>query len=321
MGCNDKFFIEQTNIIKETWAKNIINKTYSNISFMSYVGSETYEIYNDEDYILTVKCEDDLDNTFKKTIYALKWIENNNIEYDYIFRTNTSTYINVPLLNAIVQQLTDENIVYASDIYSLTEGNCPEPLNIYGRGNGILISKKMVNVLIKESINLLYLNIVDDMAIGNILNSYWIKQNKDYTKYIKGLCHAWYKAVDYVNIVGGEKPDYILCTYDNDNGDFDFLKKFVTIQTKMYYHREDESDNYRELNNIMINNIDDNIEETVKFNMNYGENPNIFIGSILGYIPFNRWKDISRDTLWKIEANNKASNDIYRYKFVNKPLL
>jgi hypothetical protein len=322
MSCSDNFFEQQVNQIKETWAIDVINNKYENIDFIYYRGDENINsnvIYNESKKELILRCEDDLDNTFKKTVYAFDWISENK-EYDYIFRTNTSTYVNIELLNAFIQSLDDDNITYTSELYSLIEANTPKPMYIYGRGNGLIISKKMINVIRNDGINLLYFNITDDIAIGNILNSYWIKQNKNYLDYIKSYTHGWFKAVKHTMFVGG-KPDYLLCTFDNKNTDFEFLKKFITIQTKMYYSRNLEEENYNELHNIIYNNVDKDIENTIQFINNYSNNPNIFIGSIIGYIPLSEWKEIPREKMWYAQAYNKADNDIYKDVFKNKKLL
>ena len=113
MSCQDEFFQNQVNTIKEMWAKPILEGKYPNIDFIVYEGGYDKHSYDKENHILKVRCEDDLDNTYKKTYYAFNLI-NNNIEYDYIFRTNTSTYVNVDLLNKFIQSLDDDNIVYTS---------------------------------------------------------------------------------------------------------------------------------------------------------------------------------------------------------------
>lgn len=327
MSCNNDFFNAQVNKIKETWASNIINGKYPNIDFLSYKGSLDYisHDYNEQNNELIIRCEDDLENTFKKTIYALEYINKLGIEYDYIFRTNTSTYINIELLNAFIQQITDENIIYTSELYSLIEANTPKPMDLYGRGNGLIISKKMINILINESINTLYAGYSDDIGIGNVINGYWYKQGKNYLDYIKSYCHGWFKAVEKMNfvdskgnIVENNLPDYLICRFDNHNTDYNFLKQFITIQTKMYYSRELEDKNYDELHEIIYNNNDDNIEETIKFNLNYSKNPNIFVGSILGYLQYNVWLNIPKTKLYVIQANHKADNDIYKGKFIGK---
>lgn len=325
MSCDNDFFNAQVNKIKETWASDILNGEYQNINFLSYKGSLDYisHDYDEKNHELIVRCEDDLENTFKKTIYALEYINKLGIEYDYIFRTNTSTYINIELLNAFIQQLTDENIVYTSELYSLIEAPAPKPMDLYGRGNGLIISKKMIDILINESINMLYSEYSDDILIGNVLNGYWYKQGKNYLDYIKSYCHGWFKAVEKTYFVNNDmtvskKPNHMICSFDNHNTDYNFLKQFITIQTKMYYSRELEDKNYDELHEIIYNNHDDNIEETIQFNINYSNNPNIFVGSILGYLQYNVWLTIPKDKLYIVQANNKADNDIYKGKFIGK---
>ena len=48
-----------------------------------------------------------MDWTYAKTYYALKYV-NENLDYDYIFRTNTSTYVNTKLLQAFVDSLEEQ---------------------------------------------------------------------------------------------------------------------------------------------------------------------------------------------------------------------
>lgn len=311
MSCHDEFFVNQVNKIKETWAKDIIDRKYKNIDFMSYDGWEKNHEYDKENKVLHVRCEDDLDNTYKKTYYALRIIQN-SFDYDYVFRTNTSTYVNVSLLNEFVQSLENDEILYTSELYSLVEANCPFPLDIYGRGNGLLFSRKVIDILLNEGRSMLYEEHVDDVMIGNVLNNYWIKNHKNYLDYIKPFCHGWFRCVSNKNFSSKNS----LCEYWCDNEDYDFWKKFITVQTKMYYSRGEEDENYDKFHAIISSNKDTNISESVKFNIDYGNNdPNVFIGSILGYLKFSEWKIIDKQKLWNYECANKSSNDTLRNKY------
>ena len=259
MSCEDTFFTSQEEAIKETWAKDIIEKKYDNIDFYIYKGNAEKHVLDKKNHTLYLNCEDDIDNTFKKTYYALS-LMSKNIEYDYIFRTNTSTFVNVDLLNSFIQSLEDDSILWTSDIYSLTESLCPYPLYLYGRGNGLLFSKKLVNIILKEGISFLYLKKHDDWIIGNILNSYWIKNNDDYLNHIKNMTHGWYKSI----LVESDNK-HSLCKYYNTNKDFNFIKNFVTIQIKRYYSRDNEIESLYELNTVFEenkNNLD--IENIIK---------------------------------------------------------
>ena len=280
MSCDKEFFSNQEELIKQTWAKDIIDGKYPNIDIVFYIGCPVInETYSDDDLkTIVLKCEDDLDNTFKKTIRAFEYIDN-NYEYDYIFRTNTSTYVNVQLLNEFIQSITDDNILYGSEIYSLSESTCPYPLCLFVRGNSIILSKKHIDILLKDSYPLLYLNLCDDYTIGNIINSYWIKQNIDYTQYIRGVPHGWYKCT-FTEI----KNNHSLCTYYNTNTDINFLSQFITIQIRNYNDRSLETKHYLELHDLFstykLTEKDEAINKVIEYTKNY----DIFIGSILGYI-------------------------------------
>lgn len=317
MSCNDPFFLKQEEYIRKTWAKDIIDSKYENIDFLIYRGSPEKHSIDFNTNLFNVKCEDDLPNTFKKTYYAFAII-NSKLEkkYDYILRVNTSTFVNVPLLNAFVQSLDDDKILWCSELYSLTEGFCPYPLYLYGRGNGLLISNYLVNLIIKEGINFIYLKMTDDLVIGNILNSYWIKHGEDYLSHIKSYRHGWYKCINTK-----ANSHNSICNYHNDSKDFDFMKTFLTIQIKRYHEREKENKNYLELyNKVFKDNTDTDIDNTVSLQYEYSKNPNVFIGSILGYIPLNKWVLVDKKKLYDVERKHKAYDDQEKYN-IDKVLL
>lgn len=313
MTCQDKFFVEQTEIVKQTWAKDIIDGKYgNNVDFLSYDGwIENFKL-DKENHILHVRAEDT--DTYKKTYYAISVLQK-NFDYDYIFRTNTSTYVNVPLAIEFINSLDDtDEVLWTSELIALTEANVPHPLDLYGRGNGLIMSKNMINIFLKEGINLLYLNMCDDIGIGNVLNSYYIKNQKNYLNHIKSFCHGWYKCIS----IKDSKNNHQLCQYWNENNDYEFLKKFMTIQIKQYYSRENEINNYLELHNILKDKHDDNLIETVNANKRYALNPSVFIGSVLGYIPFKEYISCNKNELWDIEIKHKADNDECKDKFKDK---
>ena len=306
MSCNDDFFIKQESIIKETWS-NKINK-FDNINYLIYRGDSDIQKhkYDKQNHILTLKCEDNIDNTFKKTYYAFN-LAHKIFDYDYIFRTNTSTYVNIELLNALIQQLDNDEILWSSDLYSLSNSFCPYPLYLYGRGNGMILSKKLVNIILKEGIGYLYLNKCDDWIIGNILNSYWIKQDKNYLDYIKGYKHGWFKCVPE------EQPNnHKLCVYGNTNKDWNFINQFITIQIKRYRERHLENEHYKELNEVFIENnyTDELLKKLVEDNIKYSEKPSVFIGSILGYTDYEEWKNCNKMELFNYNVQTDMKLEI-----------
>ena len=307
MSCDDNFFKEEENICKQTWLSNI--DKFDNIEYIIYRGNEDIQKhkYQKDTHTLILKCEDDLDNTFKKTYYAFK-LADKIFDYDYIFRTNTSNYVNIELLNYFIQHIEDDNIVWTSDLYSLSNSFCPYPLYLYARGSGVIYSKKTIDIILKEGISFLYLKKCDDWIIGNILNSYWIKQGKDYLNYIKGYTHAWYKCIP-----NKETPNrHKLCKYGNDNLDWDFINKFITIQIKVYHDdRNKELNNYKEFHNAVNNKeyTEEELEKIYNYIIEYSKSPSIFIGSILGYADYNEWKNTDKMKLYNYQIQNKANDD------------
>ena len=83
MSCNDEFFKQQVEKIKQTWAKPILDGKYSNIDFMSYDGWDAQHYYDKDNKCIHIRCEDNLDNTYKKTFYALSIIK--HIHHIYLY--------------------------------------------------------------------------------------------------------------------------------------------------------------------------------------------------------------------------------------------
>jgi hypothetical protein len=209
------------------------------------------------------------------------------------------------LLNQFIQELDNDEILWASDLYSLSNSFCPYPLYLYGRGNGMILSKKLVDIILSEGISHLYLEKCDDWIIGNILNTYWIKQGKDYLDYIKGYKHGWYKCVPE------EQPNnHKLCVYGNKNKNWEFIKQFITIQIKRYRERYLENAQYKELNETFEQNkYADDLEDIIKSNIEYSKRPSVFIGSILGYTDYEDWKKCNKMQLFNYQVKHKASDD------------
>ena len=315
MTCRNEFFTRQNEVVKETWAKDIIENKYGdNVKFLFYDGWNNQFALDEDNHILHTRCEDDTANTFKKTYYALSVIEQ-NFDFDYIFRTNTSTYINVPLAIEFINSLENDDVLWTSELLSLVEAPTPFPLDLYGRGNGLILSKKLVHILLEYGANMLYMEKCDDWIIGNVLNSYFIKNSPNYQDHIKSYCHGWFKCVPHLQDAGN---NHKLCEFFNDNCDFEFLKKFMTIQIKQYYNRENEENNYKELHDIFENNKDNDIKTSIEKSLEYSKNTSIFIGSILGYIDLEQYNKINKQNLWDLEVSHKAKNDIFREKFKNR---
>ena len=294
MSCQNEYFKKQIDIIEDTWAKDLPE----GMTFGYYDGdwSKTEKVWEGKYLHIKTTSKDSLESTFAKTVCAISEILS---DYDYIFRVNTSTWTNVRLLRKFVDEMAKDDMVYASELYSLTEAACPFPLCLYARGNAFLMSSKLWTTVVTESLPLLYMNIVDDVAIGNTVNVQFIKNNENYEEHYTGLPHGWYKASG-VDINVGHR----ICSWGKA-GNAEFYKNFMTVQTKMYRHRENELENMREFAEMMMS-AD---EPSLELCKDYMEDPSVFIGSVLGYIPLSAWKRIDKNRLYAYEMSHKAIDD------------
>lgn len=292
-SCNDDFFQKEIECIKNTYASNLP----SNIDFIYYTGNNDKEELIEDN--LKLICSDDIYSTFRKTYYALRFFQLHNMQYDYIVRTNTSTYINVKLLNEIINSIKDDKKLYCTELYSLSDGCCPMPLALFARGNCIILSKYWQNIILNEGISFLYLNITDDKTIGNIHNSFRIKTKQQYVDNFVCFPHGWYKCIDNKDTENNHK----LCKYGASLDDY---SKFLTVQIKNYNNRNLEFKHFKEVHNLFKN---ENVKKACIDAFEYSKNPSVFIGSILGYIDLETWKKIDKNQLYEMEVNNKAIDD------------
>lgn len=193
MSCNKDIFLQLEKAIKNTYASDIFDNKFKNISFWLYTASydNKYHI-NKKQHKLYVPCDDSLHGTFDKTQKAIKLL--NTIEdYDYIIRTNCSTYININVLNIFLNHYTNPDKIYSGNIYASYEGSAPYYYSLYGTGNSLILSKKWIDLIVNTNINNLksqnFTNntnvyTIDDNAIGFIINSYLINHQKN-------ICDYW----------------------------------------------------------------------------------------------------------------------------------
>src|SRR5574344_2024633 len=114
MKCNIPFFIREEEIDRETWAKGVISNYYPNIKYFSYTSSDCGKTYLKGNEIYC-NSRDDYEHTAEKTYEAFKYV-NENMDYDYIFRTNTNNYINIDLLNKFINNIDNNDTIWSSTI-------------------------------------------------------------------------------------------------------------------------------------------------------------------------------------------------------------
>jgi hypothetical protein len=119
-------FNELEKCSNETW-RNIDTEKYKNIDveFWTYTDAGYNQpTYVDKDKHIIYICRKhnfkDMEgfySTFSKTMYAIQEL-NKLVKYDYLIRTNNSTWINIPLLNEFLSWQSDDSKIFTGRIYA-----------------------------------------------------------------------------------------------------------------------------------------------------------------------------------------------------------
>lgn len=185
MSCNKPTYIKEEKAVRDSWAKDIIEGKYENIKWYSYRGGNSNS-YDEAEHCKHINIADDYRHTFHKTIMMLEWVVANNKDVNYIVRTNTSNYINVPLLNNFIKNLPYDN----KDMYCGEICSCPWFAHkFYGRGNFIIFSRPIIDALIEFGKKLPVNqggNLTDDFTMFKVLESNVFRPQGEYGKdYLK----------------------------------------------------------------------------------------------------------------------------------------
>lgn len=264
MGCNQDFFIREEKKVRETWAKDILDKKYLDLDYFTYTASSDENSYIDyETHTIYISCKDDLYGTFEKTSKCFKLLNDEGIlkNYDFIFRTNMSTYINVSLLNIFLHSdLIDNNLIYGGDIYCAKTACGPFNYSYYAIGNSIMIPIKYLILLNEKHLHEYfekYYNVmngikdsvlnIDDNAIGFIINSFLEFEKGIYHKLIYRVIGNNRESIEKVNeyistplrIYGGDREqEFKLYDIINDkyNGSTDLknIKNHIINTNNLY---------------------------------------------------------------------------------------
>jgi len=145
-------FNELEKCSNETW-RNIDTEKYKNIDveFWTYTDAGYNQpTYVDKDKHIIYICRKhnfkDMDgfySTFSKTMYAIQEL-NKLVKYDYLIRTNNSTWINIPLLNEFLSWQSDDSKIFTGRIYA----SFWSAFNIYAGGELLIFSKRNVDILL-----------------------------------------------------------------------------------------------------------------------------------------------------------------------------
>ena len=128
-----------------------------------------------------------------KTLLGMNYVISEGFEFDYVVRTNLSTMWNMPVLCNLLASLPLD-----SDHAIGTLMNA-EPINqAFLSGTGIVLSRSVVEKLIRADVHDYRLAQNDDVAIGHMLEQNHVSMI-DWTQY--GLCMAWLEHPHFLDVL------------------------------------------------------------------------------------------------------------------------
>ena len=234
-------FQELEKASNETWRK--IDKKYKNIDaeFWTYTdakdGEETH--VDEKNHIIYIKHnykEDAYLQTFSKTIYAIQEIKKLNIEYDYIVRTNNSTWINIPLLNEFMAYQENDADIFAGRVYSAFWS----AFNLYGGGELMIFSRRNIDIILTIASNPEKLEAgkgtYDDNLLFGVWNTRLMKLGLPQSLYLHSLEDECFIDSDIPDDITFDKVAYQVKTY-KENGIFKTPDESIRLKydiDKMY---------------------------------------------------------------------------------------
>lgn len=252
LSCNNPDFLKLENTIRETYIKTFIPK-FKNIQYYFYRGT-TEETHIEGD-VLYVKNADKFETTASKFHDAVLYLKQQGVEYDYLYRSNSSSYVNIPLLNKFVGYLDNDENLYVGNIYCAFWSK----FNFYGGGESMLFTKRNVDIFLNlyrkydgDKLEKIFESADDNLIYGlfNARNLYDLQC--DATKMIHS--YGIYRIMSKDFNVDEEMFRYIATQvkdFYDDKRDFDSevekLKKIDEIFKDKNFSDEDVEKQYRKL--------------------------------------------------------------------------
>ena len=268
MSANYPIYNELEKVSNETW-RNIDKEKYPNIEFWTYTDTEKGEnthvdIKNHIIYIKKNYDENGFYHTFSKTIFAFKELEKLNVEYDYVLRTNNSTWINLPLVNEFLSYQYDDSQIYCGRLYS----SFWSAFNLYGGGELMIFSKRNIDIIcnyIKDPVQFEKEHAGCD---DNLIFGLWNKRLLDLKLYQSDYIHSFEdeilinktidKDIDFTQIAYQIKT-YGMNDVDRVNYDLVKMRKIQELYDKCNMSTED-------LYKIMMEKYYDKIVHIIPYN-------------------------------------------------------
>lgn len=240
--------LKEFDLLKSHYNK-IIDLYCFPIKYYGVRATETGETRIDEENQIIWLHSDDLTSYDKKLIYkvqdCLKFIEENDIEYDVIVKGNTSSYLNLVLLNKSIQQNHDDAILTGMILYAKKNTS----INILARGNCLCLLKKHVECIISSNIEE-YTKNVKSYLQDDVYIAYMLIMHEMY--YVKSCGNC---------TIFGEFPNQLL--------KIDDCLSYMVTTIKNYYIKPDNFSMYTEVDLVLLNTVINYVESRLIFEQKY----------------------------------------------------
>lgn len=198
--------------LNNTWVKNK-NK---NVEIIFYKSGSKFLFLDNQ---LTVPAGNQTSDIGIKTIKAFEWA-NKNLEFDFVLRTNTSSYINIQNLMTYVNKIN----INSPYLYNGIVMNLPKKINNrdlnFISGSGILLNRKTIQLILENKHNF-DKEEWDDVAIGKLLDQNNVPATGGKRFDIKG--NIFKQNIDLNHY-------HYRCRIDNHYGYPRFLEKYVIYE-------------------------------------------------------------------------------------------
>ena len=216
--------------MKEIWKKYMNKHINIKCYFIEFNNNIDKNIILDEinNTILIKGNESYIPGILDKTIKSIQYIISQNIEFNYILRTNLSTFV---VLDKLYNYLLNNPIDYGGPLgiisnlpeYKKYIDKIDETNRFFPSGTGILMSKIVINKLLENIPDYIF---IDDLSIGFALSRYFkfnVLERQDFINKIKNK-----KIIEKNNLF------LYRCKYKNNSTSIETLKKLLS-----YYYGDE----------------------------------------------------------------------------------
>lgn len=234
--------------IKKTWFKDIVD----DVEVIFYKAGKENKLSGKE---LKLNVGTKTSDIGLKTIEAFEW-SLNNLKFDYLLRTNTSSYINIQnLVDYVNSNFSKDKFLYHGLEMKLKDRRTEKETNFIS-GSGILFNLNTIKLIVKNKSEVDYKE-RDDVAIGRLLKEYKVNPTSGFRYDIKGNIYKQHIDKNFY---------HYRCRIDNHYGYPRFMERYVL----------------KELHNIMKQR---KVTKFKKYTLNF-----LFEFSKLFYIQYPYWK-------------------------------